>query len=237
MSFSCKVRAFPCILPVLCVAEEDEIAFDGPQPWHIDWYDSLDEQQPHQLQHQAQRKEEGEEAQERMKTKDEDKDEDPRNLAWPEEQPQPELRNPYAQWQKKIEIEHFADIVGTPSPSPTPPGTPKHSPQPRNETERSMHRYAPLHHGTSYMAPFVHRQPLFTATTEPRKKDWEERPLSPEPRAEGAPKTQAVGAPPSERGFPVVVSLVCLSFLCSLCIFSCFPLFSPAQCTFVFWFV
>ena len=48
-----------------------------------------------------------------------------------------------------------------PSPSPTPPGTPKDSPQPRTEAERGMHRYAPLHHGTCYMVPFVHRQPLF----------------------------------------------------------------------------
>ena len=50
-SFSCKMRAYPCILPIHCVAEEDEIPFDGPQPWHINWYDGLDEQQRHQLQH------------------------------------------------------------------------------------------------------------------------------------------------------------------------------------------
>ena len=191
---------FPMHLPILCVAEEDEIAFDGPQPWHINWYDGLDEQQHHQLQHQAQRKEEGEEAQEGMKT---DEAEDPWNLAWREE-PQPD--DPYAQWQKEIEIEHLADIVGTPSPSPTPPGTPKHSPQPRTEAAHGMHRYAPLHHGTCYMVPFLHRQPLFTATMEQRKKDWEERRPSPEPQAEGAPKTRAVGAPPSERGIPHVPS-------------------------------
>ena len=186
------------ILPIFCVAEEDEAAFDGAQPWHVSWYDSLGERQRHQL--HAQR-------------------------------PQPD--NPHAQWQKEIEIERLADIAGTPSPSasPTPPGTPKHSPEPRTEAERGMHRYAPLHHGTCYMVPFLHRQPLLTATMEQRKKDWEGRRRSPEPRAEGAPKT------PSERGIPVVASLVCLSFLCSLCIFSCSPLFSPAHSTFVGWFV
>ena len=155
MSFSCNMGAFPCILPILCVAEEDEIAFHGAQPWHINWYDGLDEQERHQLQHQAQRKEEGEEAQEGMKT---DEDEDPWNLAWREE-PQPEPHDAYPQWQKEIEIEHLADIIATPSPSPTSPGTPKHSPQLRTEAERGMHRYAPLHHGTCYLVPFLHRQP------------------------------------------------------------------------------
>ena len=186
------------ILPILCVAEEDEVAFDGAQPWHVNWYDSLGDRQRHQL--HAQR-------------------------------PQPD--DPHAQGQEEIVIERLADIARTPSPSPTPtpPGTPKHSPEPRTEAERGMHRYAPLHHGTCYMVPFLHRQPLFTATMEQRKKDWEGRRRSPEPRAEGAPKT------PSERGIPVVASLVCLSFLCSLCIFSCLPLFSPAYCTFVGWFV
>ena len=61
MSFSCKMRAFPSILPILCVAEEDEIAIVGAQPCHMDWYAGLDEQQRHQLQPEAQRKEEGEE--------------------------------------------------------------------------------------------------------------------------------------------------------------------------------
>ena len=186
------------ILPILCVADEDEVAFDGAQPWHVNWYDSLGDRQRHQL--HAQR-------------------------------PQPD--DPHAQWQEEIEIERLADIARTPSPSPspTPPGTPNHSPEPRTEAERGMHRYAPLHHGTCYMVPFLHRQPLFTATMEQRKKDWEGRRRSPEPRAQGAPKT------PSERGIPVVASLVCLSFLCSLCIFFCLPLFSPAYCTFVGWFV
>ena len=79
------------ILPILCVAEEDEVAFDGPQPWHINWYDGLGEQQRHQLQHQAQRKEEGEEAQEGRPMEEA---EDPWNLAWREE-PQPD--DPHAQ--------------------------------------------------------------------------------------------------------------------------------------------
>ena len=151
----------------------------------------------------------------------------------PMEESEPQPDDPHAQWQKEIEIERLADIARTPSPSPspTPPGTPKHSPEPRTEAECGMHRYAPLHHGTCYMVPFLHRQPLFTATMEHRKKDWEGRRRSPEPRAEGAPKT------PSERGIPVVASLVCLPFLCSLCIFSCLPLFSPAHCTFVGLFV
>ena len=67
-----------------------------------------------------------------------------------EGRPMEEAEDPYAQWQKEIEIEQLADIVGTqsPSPSPTPPGTPKHSPQPRSEAECGMHRYAPLHHGS-----------------------------------------------------------------------------------------
>ena len=132
------------ILPILCVAEEDEVAFDGPQPWHMNWYDGLGEQQRHQLQHPAHQKEEGEEAQEGRSMEEA---EDPWNLAWREE-PQPD--DPHAQWQKDIEIEHLAHIVGTPSPSrsPTPSGTPKHSPQPRTEAERGMHRYAPLHQGT-----------------------------------------------------------------------------------------
>ena len=159
MSFSCKMRAFPCILPILCVAEEDEIVFDGVQPWHMDWYVGLDEQQRHRLQPQAQRKEEGEEAQEEMKTKDED----PWNLAWPEEQPQPQPQPQpqveekgeggwHSEWEKEIEIVLTADLRQK---TPTPPGTPKHPPQPRDEAERGMHRYAPLHHGTCYMVPFV----------------------------------------------------------------------------------
>ena len=128
------------ILPILCVAEEDEVAFDGAQPWQVNWYDSLGDRQRHQL--HAQR---------------------------------PQLDDPHAQWQEEIEIKHLADIARTPSPSasPTPPGTPKHSPEPRTEAERGMHRYAPLHHGTCYMVPFLHRQPLFRATMEQRKKDWE----------------------------------------------------------------
>ena len=221
------------ILPILCVAEEDEVAFDGAQRWHVNWYDSLGERQRHQL--HAQRKEEGEEGrpmeegEEAQEGRPMEEAEDPWNVAWREPQPD----DPHAQWQKEIEIERLADIARTPSPSPspTPPGTPKHSPEPRTEAERGMHRYAPLHHGTCYMVPFLHRQPLFTATMKQRKKDWEGRRRSPEPRAEGAPKTA------SERGIPVVASLVCLSFLFSWCIFSWLPLFSPAHCTFVGWFV
>ena len=191
------------ILPNLCVAEDDEVAFEGAQPWHINWYDGLGERQCGQLQHEAQRKEEGEEAQEGRPMEE---GEDPWNVAWRELQPD----DPHAQWQKEIDIERLADIarIPSPSPSPTPPGTPKHSPEPRTKAECGMHRYAPLHLGPCYMVPFVHRQPLFTATMEQRKKDWEGRCCSPELGAEGDAKTLG------ERGIPVVVSLVCFSFLC-----------------------
>ena len=35
MTIPCKMRTFACILTILCGAEEDEIAFNGPQPWNI----------------------------------------------------------------------------------------------------------------------------------------------------------------------------------------------------------
>ena len=77
---------------------------------------------------------------------------------------------------------------------------------------------------------FTVRHPLFIATMGQRRKDWEERRRlrkdESEPRAEGAPKTRAEGAPPSERGISVVAALVCLSFFCELCIFLVF-LFAP----------
>ena len=130
------------ILPILCVAEEDEVAFDGAQPWHVNWYDSFGERQRHQL--HVQRKEEGEkgrpmeEGEEAQEGRPMEEAEDPWNVAWRE----PQRDNPHAQWQKEIEIERLADIARTPSPSPgpTPPGTPKHSPEPRTEAERGMHR-------------------------------------------------------------------------------------------------
>ena len=95
------------------------------------------------------------------------KDENSWILGWPKEQPQPQPQpqveeedkgeaDPHAQRQKETNIEFIADIVDTPSPSATPPGTLKHSPQPRDEAERGMHRYTPLHDGTCYMVLFVH---------------------------------------------------------------------------------
>ena len=161
-SFSCKMRACACILPILCVVEEDGIAFDGPQPWHINWYDGLDKQQRHQLQHQAQRKEEGRRSARRNKDR---RSRRPMELGMAR---RTSIRRPIRAMAKGIENEHLADNVGTASPSSTPPGTPKHSPQPRTEAEGGMHRYAPLHHGTCYVVPFVHRQPLFAATMEQR---------------------------------------------------------------------
>ena len=180
--------------------------------------------------------EEGEEEEEK-----DGEDDNPWHLAWPKEQPQPQPQlkeeeegdaDPHEQWQKEITIEFIADIAGNPSPtpSPTPPGTAKHSPQPRDEAERGMHRYAPLHHSTCHMVHTV-RHPLFIATTEQRRKDWEERRRlregGPEPHDEDAPKTRAEGAPPGERGISVLASLVCLSFFCQLdtCLFSCLPFF------------
>ena len=83
-------------------------------------------------------------------------------------------------------------------------------------TRRSGTWYAPLrplHHSTCHMVRtfrFLHYHPLFIATMEQRRKDWEEsygrqlREGGPEPRAEGAPKTRAEGAPPSTRGISLL---------------------------------
>ena len=91
---------------------------------------------------------------------------------------------------------------------------------PRNHEPRRNVVCTATHHctmATCYMVPFLHRQPLFTATMEQREKDWEGRRRSPEPRAEGAPKT------PSERGIPVWRHL----FACPFCVHCAFFLVCP----------
>ena len=64
------------------------------------------------------------------------------------------------------------------------------------------------------MVPFVPRQPLFTATMEQRKKDWEEGRRSPEPRAEGVPKTPTSEVSPWWRHlFACLFCVNCAFFL------------------------
>ena len=98
---------------------------------------------------------------------------------------------------------------------------------PRNHETRRNVVCTVVHHCTMARVTWFRSftVPLFTATMELRRKQWEERfgrqlpEGGPEPRAEGAPKARAAGAPPSEQGISVPASPFCFSILGQLCIF------------------